>query len=284
MTGMHLKNKSISMLERINESVAYIRSHIAENPEAGIILGTGLGGLTSEIRIEKELTYSEIPNFPVSTVEGHKGQLIFGTLGGKRIVAMQGRFHFYEGWTMQEIVFPIRVMKALGIKMLFVSNASGGLNPGFEVGDIMFITDHINLMGTNPLIGKNDDKIGPRFPDMSEAYDRVILDKACDIASRAGIPFRTGVYAAVTGPTFETPAEYRYIHIIGADAVGMSTVPEVIVARHMNVPVFAVSVISDLGVPGKIVEVSHKIVIDAASKAEPRMTRIISELLKEISL
>lgn len=281
---MHLKNKSIIMLERINESVAYIRRHIAENPEAGIILGTGLGGLTSEIKIEKELPYSEIPNFPVSTVEGHKGQLIFGILGGKRIVAMQGRFHFYEGWTMQEIVFPIRVMKALGIKILFVSNASGGLNPGFEVGDIMFITDHINLMGTNPLIGKNDDKIGPRFPDMSEAYDRVILDKACDIASRAGIPFRTGVYAAVTGPTFETPAEYRYIHIIGADAVGMSTVPEVIVARHMNVPVFAVSVISDLGVPGKIVEVSHKIVIDAASKAEPRMTQIISELLKEISL
>lgn len=282
--AMHLKNKSIIMLERINESVAYIRRHIAENPEAGIILGTGLGGLTSEIKIEKELPYSEIPNFPVSTVEGHKGQLIFGILGGKRIVAMQGRFHFYEGWTMQEIVFPIRVMKALGIKILFVSNASGGLNPGFEVGDIMFITDHINLMGTNPLIGKNDDKIGPRFPDMSEAYDRVILDKACDIASRAGIPFRTGVYAAVTGPTFETPAEYRYIHIIGADAVGMSTVPEVIVARHMNVPVFAVSVISDLGVPGKIVEVSHKIVIDAASKAEPRMTQIISELLKEISL
>jgi purine-nucleoside phosphorylase len=272
------------MLNRIKESVDYIHGIIKEAPEAGIILGTGLGGLSREINIEKELPYSEIPNFPVSTVEGHKGQLIFGTLGGKRIVAMQGRFHFYEGWSMQEIVFPIRVMKALGIKILFVSNASGGLNPGFEVGDIMFITDHINLMGTNPLIGRNDDRIGPRFPDMSEAYDRVILDKACDIASREGIPFRTGVYAAVTGPTFETPAEYRYIHIIGADAVGMSTVPEVITARHMNLPVFAVSVISDLGVPGKIVEVSHKIVIDAASNAEPRMTRIISELLKEISL
>ncbi|PKP00989.1 MAG: purine-nucleoside phosphorylase [Bacteroidetes bacterium HGW-Bacteroidetes-9] len=269
------------MLEKINKSVAFIRKHIAGLPEAGIILGTGLGGLTREINIEKELPYGEIPNFPVSTVEGHKGQLIFGSLGGKRIVAMQGRFHFYEGWTMQEIVFPIRVMKALGIKVLFVSNASGGLNPGFEVGDVMFITDHINLMGTNPLIGKNDDKIGPRFPDMSEAYDRAILDKACDIARRAGIPFRTGVYAAVTGPTFETPAEYRYIHTIGADAVGMSTVPEVIVARHMNLPVFAVSVISDLGVPGKIVEVSHKIVIDAASKAEPLMTRIVTELLKE---
>jgi purine-nucleoside phosphorylase len=272
------------MLIEINESVEFIRRHITKAPEVGIILGTGLGGLTREIKIEKELPYSEIPNFPVSTVEGHKGQLIFGTLGGKQIVAMQGRFHFYEGWSMQEIVFPIRVMKALGIKVLFVSNASGGLNPGFEVGVVIFITDHINLMGTNPLIGRNDDKVGPRFPDMSEAYDRAILDKACDLASRAGIPFRTGVYAAVTGPTFETPAEYRYIHTIGADAVGMSTVPEVIAARHMNVPVFAVSVISDLGVPGKIVEVSHKIVIDAASKAEPLMTRVITELLKELSL
>lgn len=267
------------MLEKINESVEFIKQHIKKLPEAGIILGTGLGGLTREIDTEVALPYGEIPNFPVSTVEGHKGQLIFGTLGGKQIVAMQGRFHFYEGWSMQQIVFPIRVMQALGIKVLFVSNASGGLNPGFEVGDIMFITDHINLMGTNPLIGPNDDKIGPRFPDMSEAYDRAILDKACALASREGIPFRTGVYAAVTGPTFETPAEYRYIHTIGADAVGMSTVPEVIAARHMNVPVFAVSVISDLGVPGKIVEVSHKIVIDAASKAEPLMTRIITGLL-----
>lgn len=267
------------MLEKINESVAFIKQHIQNLPEAGIILGTGLGGLTREIAIETALPYGDIPNFPVSTVEGHKGQLIFGTLGGKQIVAMQGRFHYYEGWSMQQIVFPIRVMQALGIKVLFVSNASGGLNPGFDVGDIMFITDHINLMGTNPLIGPNDEKIGPRFPDMSEAYDRAILDKACALASREGIPFRTGVYAAVTGPTFETPAEYRYIHTIGADAVGMSTVPEVIAARHMNVPVFAVSVISDLGVPGKIVEVSHKIVIDAASKAEPLMTRIITGLL-----
>jgi len=272
------------MLKELNESVAYIRHHVTSVPEAGIILGTGLGGLTREIQIEKELPYSDIPNFPVSTVEGHKGQLIFGKLGGKNIVAMQGRFHYYEGWSMKEIVFPVRVMKMLGVKVLFVSNASGGLNPGFEVGDIMFITDHINLMGTNPLIGKNDDSVGPRFPDMSEAYDRAILDKASAIASRESIPFRTGVYAAVTGPTFETPAEYRYIHTIGADAVGMSTVPEVIAARHMNLPVFAVSVISDLGVPGKIVEVSHKIVIDAASKAEPRMTLIIIKLLEALSV
>ncbi|HOI87965.1 MAG TPA: purine-nucleoside phosphorylase [Lentimicrobium sp.] len=272
------------MLEQIKESADYIRKQVKTVPEAGIILGTGLGGLVREIKTECEIPYNEIPNFPVSTVEGHKGQLIFGTLGGKAIVAMQGRFHFYEGYSMHEVTFPVRVMQALGIQVLFVSNASGGLNPGFEVGDIMFITDHINLMGTNPLIGRNNDVLGPRFPDMSEAYDRRILDMASNIASRAGIPFRTGVYAGVTGPTFETPAEYRYIHILGADAVGMSTVPEVIVARHMSLPVFAVSVISDLGVPGKIVEVSHQIVIDAASKAEPRMTRIISELLEEIEL
>jgi len=272
------------MLDKIKESVDYISRFVKGIPEAGIILGTGLGGLTRDIITEKEIPYSDIPNFPISTVEGHKGQLIFGTLGGKRIVAMQGRFHFYEGWSMQEIVFPIRVMKALGIKLLVVSNASGGLNPAFEVGDIMFITDHINLMGSNPLIGRNHDGMGPRFPDMSEAYDRAILEKASDIANRDGIHFHTGVYAAVTGPTFETVAEYRYIHTIGADAVGMSTVPEVIAARHMGLPVFAVSVISDLGVPGKIVEVSHKIVIDAASKAEPNMTHIISELLKEITL
>ncbi len=272
------------MLERIKESADYIRKQVKTVPEAGIILGTGLGGLVREIKTECEIPYNEIPNFPVSTVEGHKGQLIFGELGGKAIVAMQGRFHFYEGYSMHEVTFPVRVMQALGIKVLFVSNASGGLNPGFEVGDIMFITDHINLMGTNPLIGRNNDALGPRFPDMSEAYDRRILDMASNIASRSGIPFRTGVYAGVTGPTFETPAEYRYIHILGADAVGMSTVPEVIVARHMSLPVFAVSVISDLGVPGKIVEVSHQIVIDAASKAEPRMTRIISELLEEIEL
>ncbi len=277
-------NKYLTMLEKINESAEFIRKQTAIQPEVGIILGTGLGGLVREIETDCEIPYSSIPHFPLSTVEGHKGQLIFGTLGGKPIVAMQGRFHYYEGYSMQELTFPIRVMKMLGIKLLIVSNASGGLNPGFEIGDIMFITDHINLMGNNPLIGRNNTNLGPRFPDMSEPYDRHLLELASDIASKSGIPFRTGVYAAVTGPTFETPAEYRYIHILGADAVGMSTVPEVIVARHMNLPVFALSVISDLGVPGKIVEVSHQIVIDAASKAEPRMTGIISKLLKEVKL
>jgi len=272
------------MLAKIKESVDFIREQTDLVPHTGIILGTGLGGLVDEIKNKTEIPYSSIPHFPISTVEGHKGQLIFGTLGDKPIVAMQGRFHFYEGYSMKELTFPIRVMKFLGIKMLVVSNASGGLNPGFDVGDIMFITDHINLMGDNPLLGKNHEELGPRFPDLSEAYDRKILDHAASIASRAGIPFRTGVYAAVTGPTFETPAEYRYLHIIGADAVGMSTVPEVMVARHMDIPVFAVSVISDLGVPGKIVEISHKQVLDAARRAEPRMTRIIIELLKETEL
>lgn len=270
------------MLTKISESVDFIKKQLNEMPYAGIILGTGLGGLVGDIDIKTSISYADIPHFPVATVEGHEGRLIFGTLGNRPIVAMQGRFHFYEGYSMQEITFPVRVMKALGIKVLFVSNASGGLNADFEIGDIMFITDHINLMGGNPLIGKNDNRLGPRFPDMSEVYDHQLLQQASQIASEAGIPFKTGVYAAVTGPTFETRAEYRYIRTIGADAVGMSTVPEVIVARHAAIPVFAVSVISDLGVEGKIVEVSHQIVIDAASKAEPKMTHIIRSLLSSL--
>ncbi|MDY0342253.1 MAG: purine-nucleoside phosphorylase [Lentimicrobium sp.] len=270
------------MLTKISESVDYIKTHFKETPFAGIILGTGLGGLVNEIDISASIPYGDIPNFPVATVQGHAGRLIFGTLGGRYIVAMQGRFHYYEGYSMQEVTFPIRVLKALGIEVLFVSNASGGLNADFEVGDIMFITDHINLMGDNPLIGKNDNRLGLRFPDMSEVYDQHLLQQASHIASQAGIAFKTGVYAAVTGPTFETRAEYRYIRTIGADAVGMSTVPEVIVARHAGIPVFAVSVISDLGVEGKIVEVSHQIVIDAASKAEPKMTYIIRSLISSL--
>ncbi|GAB1405272.1 purine-nucleoside phosphorylase [Lentimicrobium sp.] len=270
------------MLKKISESVDYIKTQFSETPYAGIILGTGLGGLANELEVYASIGYGDIPNFPVSTVEGHAGRLIFGSLGGRTIVAMQGRFHFYEGYTMQEVTFPIRVMKALGIEVLFISNASGGLNPDFEVGDIMFITDHINLMGDNPLIGKNDNQLGPRFPDMSEVYDQHLLQQASQIASQAGIAFKTGVYAAVTGPTFETRAEYRYIRIIGADAVGMSTVPEAIVARHAGLPVFAVSVISDLGVEGKIVEISHQIVIEAAAKAEPKMTHIIRSLIESI--
>ncbi len=270
------------MLERIKESVDYIASLITKKPEVGIILGSGLGGLIREIKIEKEIEYSAIPHFPVSTVEGHAGKLIFGELGGHQVVAMQGRFHYYEGWTMQDIAFPIRVLKFLGIQLLVVSNASGGLNPEFNVGDIMIITDHLNLMGSNPLLGKNFSELGPRFPDMKEAYNRNLIEKVKVIAAREKIELKSGVYGGVTGPTFETPAEYRMFHILGADAVGMSTVPEVITARHMNIPVFAVSIITDLGVPGKIAEITHKMVLEAAGNAEPKMTRIITELIKEI--
>lgn len=268
------------MLEKVNQTKTFIQEKVKLDPEVGIILGTGLGGLVEEIEVSHTLPYEEIPNFPVSTVHGHKGRLIFGTLSGRQIVAMQGRFHFYEGYSMEEVTFPIRVMKALGIKLLMVSNASGGLRAEFEIGDLMLINDHINLM-PNPLIGKNDDKLGPRFPDMSEAYDHKILQIAHKVARKCGIKVHEGVYAAVTGPTFETPAEYYYINVIGGDAVGMSTVPEVIVARHMNLPVFAVSVISDLGVKGKIVQISHEEVIDAAAAAQPKMSTIIKELLKE---
>ncbi|MEI6749491.1 MAG: purine-nucleoside phosphorylase [Bacteroidales bacterium] len=270
------------MLQKVQETAAFIKARIKSSPEIGIILGTGLGGLINEIEDQVALLYKDIPNFPVSTVEGHVGQLIFGKLGGRNIVAMQGRFHYYEGYSMQEVTFPIRVMKLLGIELLVLSNASGGLNPSFRIGDLMIITDHINLMPSNPLIGANDDKLGPRFPDMSEAYDKHIIGKALKIVREHNINYQTGVYAGVSGPTFETPAEYNYIRIIGADAVGMSTVPEVIVARHMGLLCFAVSVISDLGVAGKIVEITHKEVIDAASIAEPRMTLLISELLKAI--
>jgi purine-nucleoside phosphorylase len=270
------------MLLKVQETAAFIKAKINTTPEIGIILGTGLGGLINEIEDQVAIPYKTIPNFPVSTVEGHVGQLIFGKLGGRNIVAMQGRFHYYEGYSMQEVTFPIRVMKLLGIELLMLSNASGGLNSKFNIGDLMIITDHINLMPSNPLIGRNDDELGPRFPDMSEAYDKKIIAKALEVARKNNISHQTGVYAGVSGPTFETPAEYNYIRIIGADAVGMSTVPEVIVARHMGLTCFAVSVISDLGVEGKIVEITHKEVIDAASIAEPRMTLLISELLKVV--
>jgi purine-nucleoside phosphorylase len=269
------------MLAKITQTTDYIQQRVPWQPETGIILGTGLGELVNEIDIEIAIPYIEIPNFPVSTVHGHQGRLIFGTLSGKKIVAMQGRFHYYEGYSMQEVTFPIRVMKMLGVKLLIVSNASGGLNPDFAIGDLMFISDHINLM-PNPLIGRNDDRLGPRFPDMSKTYDADILGIALKVAEQNSIKVHTGVYAAVTGPTFETPSEYYYIHTIGADAVGMSTVPEVIVARHSQLKVFAVSVISDLGVKGKIVEVTHEEVIDAAEAAQPKMTKIIKGLLKDI--
>jgi purine-nucleoside phosphorylase len=270
------------MLKRIQETSNFLKDKTGFTPDFGIILGTGLGGLVNEIETEFKISYNEIPNFPVSTVKGHQGNLIFGKLSGKNVVALQGRFHYYEGYSMEEVTFPIRVFKALGISTLILSNASGGLNPNFSVGDIMFIEDHINLMGTNPLIGTNDERLGPRFPDMSEPYSHALRQKAQKVAESLGISYQSGVYAGVSGPTFETPAEYKYVRIIGGDAVGMSTVPEVIVARHAGLPCLAFSVISDLGVEGKIVEISHEEVIDSASVAEPNMTRIIKKFIEEM--
>ncbi len=270
------------MLEKFKESVAYIKSQTSVNPTVGIILGTGLGGLVKEINIIDEIPYENIPNFPVSTVESHSGKLIFGELGGKHVVAMQGRFHYYEGYTLQQVTFPVRVMKLLGIEKLFVSNASGGVNPAFEIGEIMIMNDHINLFPGNPLIGKNIDEMGPRFPDMSDAYDEHMIELAVEIAKENNIRVAIGCYAGMTGPTLETPSEYKYVRIIGADAVGMSTVPEVIVARHMEIPCFAISIITDLGVPGKIEKVSVQDVINVASKQEPKMTIIMKELIARI--
>ncbi len=270
------------MLKKIKETAEFLRPYILPDTQTGIILGTGLGGLVKEIQIEKTIAYSDIPNFPVSTVEGHDGQLIFGKIKGREIMAMQGRFHYYEGYSMQEVTFPIRVMKILGIQYLFVSNASGGLNPNFSVGDIMVISDHINMFGDNPLIGKNIDELGPRFPDMSEPYSKKLIEDAFDIAEKNGIQLHEGIYIGTAGPTFETPAEYKYFHTIGGDTVGMSTVPEVITARHMNMTCFGISIITDSGVPGQIIEISHEEVQKVAAAAEPQMTKIMSELIASL--
>lgn len=267
------------MLKKLEETVRYINQKIDFTPEYGIVLGTGLGGLVNEIQIEAEFNYENIPHFPISTVESHSGKLIFGSIANKKVLAMQGRFHFYEGYSLEEVTYPIRIMKMLGVSKLIISNASGGVNPNFEVGEIMVLNDHINLFPGNPLIGKNIDKLGPRFPDMSCPYDTKMIEKALKIASDNQIKIATGVYAGLTGPSLETPAEYKYIRTIGADAVGMSTIPEVIVARHMDIPVFAISIITDLGVPGKIKKVSLKEVIEVATRQEPKMTLIIKELI-----
>jgi purine-nucleoside phosphorylase len=269
------------MLEKIKETTEFLKEKGMVNPEAGVILGTGLGGLTSRIEIGLEIDYKDIPNFPVSTVEGHAGKLIYGDLGGKKIIAMKGRFHYYEGYSPEQIALPIRVLKYLGIKHLFLSNAAGGVNPAFQIGDIMIITDHINLMA-NPLTGQNDDRIGARFPDMSAAYDRSLIDKAIKIAGDNAIRIKKGVYLGTSGPTFETPAEYKYFRTIGADSVGMSTVTEVIVARHMGLPCFAVSIITDLGIDGKIEYTTHETVQREAEKAEARMTTIMTELISSL--
>ena len=267
------------MIDKIQETANYIRAKVGEMPKTAIILGTGLGALVDHIDDKQYIPYKEIPNFPVSTVEGHSGNLIFGRLGTKPVMAMQGRFHYYEGYDMKQVTFPVRVMKELGIETLYVSNAAGGMNKEFRVGDIMIITDHINLFPENPLHGKNDNRLGPRFPAMTEAYSHNLIDLADKIAAEKGIRVMHGVYVGTQGPTFETPAEYEYFRIIGGDAVGMSTVPEVIVANHGCMKVFGVSVITDLG--GKDVRdvPTHEEVQKAAEEAQPRMMEIMKELV-----
>jgi purine-nucleoside phosphorylase len=268
------------MFQSLHETVQYIKQRTANfTPEVGIVLGTGLGGLVNEINIEYSLMYSNIPNFPISTLEFHSGKLLFGTLNGKKVVAMQGRLHYYEGYSMQQITFPIRVMKALGIHHLFVSNAAGSLNSEFKKGDLMVIKDHINLQPESPLRGRNDADMGPRFPDMSQPYQLTLINRALDIAKKENIRCHKGIYVAVTGPNLETKAEYNYLRIIGGDAVGMSTVPEVIVATHMSIPVFAISVLTDEGFSEILHPVSLEEIIETARIAEPSLTNILSQLI-----
>ena len=266
------------MLEKIQETASFLKNKMHTHPETAIILGTGLGSLVHEITDSYEISYTDIPNFPVSTVEGHSGKLIFGKLGNKDIVAMQGRFHYYEGYSMQEVTFPVRVLREIGIKTLFVSNAAGGTNPAFAIGDLMIITDHINFFPEHPLRGKNI-SYGPRFPDMSEPYSLQLIAKAKEIAKEKGIKLQEGIYLGTQGPTYETMAEYRMFKIWGADAVGMSTVPEVIVATHCGIQVFGVSVITDIAPDDHLEKISHEEVQKAADEAQPRMTTIMRELI-----
>jgi purine-nucleoside phosphorylase len=267
------------MWEQVQETVSFIQSKFSFTPEYGVILGSGLGGFTEDIQIEFSIPYSEIPNFPISTVQGHKGALVFGTIGSKKVVAMQGRFHYYEGYDMKQVTFPVRVMKILGVTKLIVSNASGGVNPNYKIGSVILIKDHINMMPEHPLRGKNDERFGPRFLNMSEPYSKSMIQKAKEIAASSQIDVKEGVYMALQGPTFETLSEYRMVKNIGADCVGMSTVPEVILARHMDMEVFGLSVITDMGDEENIEEVNHLEVLKAAEKAEPSVRKLIKELI-----
>ena len=274
------KDLEISYLEKINQAVAFLKEKISQSPNTGIVLGTGLGGLLHDIEIITEIPYQEIPHFPIATVTSHQGKLILGRVENKIILAMKGRFHYYEGYSMKEVTFPIRIMKMLGIQTLMLSNASGGLNPEFEIGDIMVIEDHIDLFPENPLRGQNLDQFGDRFPDMSEAYCKEMIQLASEIAQQNNITLRKGVYAGVQGPNLETPAEYRYLRTIGADAVGMSTVPEVIVAAQSGMKIFALSAITDLCTPGNIKKINLPDILQAAAKAEPSMRQVLLTLIK----
>ncbi len=270
------------LTEALQEAVNYIKSNHSSSPEIGVILGSGLGNFIHEMKVEKEIGYNEIPHFPVSTVAGHSGKLIFGEISGKNIIAMAGRFHFYEGYGAAEVSFPIRVMKLLGVRTLLISNAAGGVNTSFKVGDLMIITDHISFATVNPLIGKNEDSLGTRFPDMSEPYSKILIEKGKAIARQLGITVREGVYFGVTGPTFETRAEYKMINILGGDAVGMSTVQEVIVAVHAGLQVFGMSVITDIGIREEDNIITHEEVLQAAAEAEPKFSAIFKELVKAV--
>lgn len=270
------------MLKQIYEAIEFIRTKYSDQPVVGIVLGSGLGSFADEIDVECKIPYIDIPHFPVSTVEGHSGKLIFGNLSGKKVVAMAGRFHYYEGYSTNEVVFPIRVLKFLGIKTLMISNAAGGLNTSYKVGDLMIIKDHISMLTINPLLGKNEDELGPRFPDMSEPYKNYLIEKAKKIALENKIELKEGVYAGVTGPTFETRAEYKMLNLLGGDAVGMSTVQEVIAAVHLGLPVFAISVITDVGIREEENTITHFEVLQAAKDAEPRLTLIFKQLIAQL--
>ncbi|MBA4310471.1 MAG: purine-nucleoside phosphorylase [Chlorobiaceae bacterium] len=270
------------ILKKIDETIEVIRKYSTDNYAVGIILGTGLGGLVKEIDVKHTIEYSSLPHFPLSTVESHKGKLILGELGGKKVIAMQGRFHYYEGYTMQQITYPVRVMKKLGVETLLVSNACGGMNPIYRKGDIMVMIDHINLIGDNPLIGKNEESFGPRFPDMSEPYTNSLIALAEECAIENKIKIQNGVYVAVAGPNLETKAEYRFLRTIGADVVGMSTVPEVIVANHMSMKVLGISIITDECFPDSLKSVKLEDVLEVAKNAEPKMTLIMKEVIKRL--
>jgi len=272
----------MNLFDKIQVTTAYIEQKISNRPLVGIILGSGLGGLIDMISRECAINYSDIPNFPISTVKGHEGQLIFGKIADCNVVLMAGRFHYYEGYSMEEVTFPIRVMKALGAETLIISNAAGGMNKTFVIGDLMVITDHINLFPEHPLRGHNDERLGTRFPDMSQPYNNDLIDLAKEVAPEIGISLKTGVYVGLQGPTFETPAEYKYLHAIGGDAVGMSTVPETIVARHAGMDVFAISVITDIGISDVPVTITHEEVLEAAHAAAPKMARLVHVLVERI--
>lgn len=268
--------------DKIIEAAGFLRPFNTNQAAIGVVLGSGLGNFVQELQVHKEIDYDAIPHFPVSTVEGHHGKLIFGTIAGKPIIAMAGRFHFYEGYSPEEVVFPIRVMRELGVKTLFISNAAGGVKPGFRVGDLMIIKDHISFATKNPLLGRNDDRLGPRFPDMSEPYKKELITKAKQIARQLNIDIQEGVYFGVTGPTFETRSEYRMIHVLGGDAVGMSTVQEVIAAVHAGMDVFAMSVITDIGIREEDNIITHEEVLQAAKEAEPKFSSIFRELIASL--